>query len=67
MTEEELNLVREIHSMIKEILEFVREQKDENNIEKDDLKDFLMNVAANLAANRMEQLAKENENNKQHV
>lgn len=60
MTEEELNLVREIHSMIKEILEFVRDQKDEKNVEKDDFKDFLMSVAANLAANRIEQLAKEN-------
>lgn len=67
MTEEELNLVREIHSMVKEILEFVRDQKDEKNIEKDDLKDFLMNVAANLAANRMEKFAKENENNKQQI
>lgn len=60
MTEEELNLVREIHSMVKEILEFIRYQKDEKNIEKDDIKDFLMSVAANLAANRIEQFAKEN-------
>lgn len=60
MLTEEMEVLYEIRSMLRETLEFVRDRKDEKNVEKDDLKDFLMNVAANLAANRMEQFAKEN-------
>ena len=50
---EELRLLREIHQMLKEIIEYLK---------RDDQNDFVRNIIANLVANELER--KRNKDNK---
>lgn len=59
MTEEQANILRETHSMLSEILSYVRKIQSSEYKNNEDVKQFAINLAANVLVDGMEDKAKE--------
>lgn len=55
MNEEEKRLLRENNKMLKELLEIARKYTDPEFLKSENENDFIMNIVANILANKLEQ------------
>lgn len=59
MTKEQETILRETHAMLSEILSYVRKVQSSEYISNEDVKQFAINLAANVLVDGMKEKAKE--------
>lgn len=60
MTEEQERLLRENHELLKEIVGYLREYRTPEYRDREDIKQFCINIVADILVDGMEESAREN-------